>query len=422
MEEKKSIELSAEELSSFTSSYAHFNKITQKLQKAYKALEEKFENLNRKLEETNNQLRQSLAEKDRISNYLNNILESLNSGVLAIDPEGRITLFNRAAEEILGYKTQQVLGKPYMKIMGKEVKRELTPLHILKTGISHLNEEKEVKTRKGKKIPLGFSTSLLTDGEGNHLGAVEVFFDLTHLKNLEQEVTRIKTLAALGEMAATVAHEVRNPLGGIAGFAALLERDLEPDDPRRRLVNKITQGVEILNRLVINLLNYTKVIKLNPQELDFIKFLNETVNFFQIDLSSRVKNISIRKHFPKEGIECWIDSEQFRQVILNVLRNSVQAMPQGGKIDIHSDLITREDEDKVVLKISDTGEGMSPETQEKLFTPFFTTKDGGTGLGLPTVKKIIEAHKGDVEVKSNLGQGTTISLSFPRRADGIRSF
>ena len=417
MEEKETIGLTVEELSKFTSSYAHFNKITQKLQKAYKALEEKFENLNLKLEETNIQLRQSLAEKDRISNYLNNILESLNSGVLVIDLNGGITLFNKAAEEILGYKTHQVLGKPYVKIMGKNVKKELTPLHTLKTGISHLNEEKEVETRKGKNIPLGFSTSLLTDSEGNHLGAVEVFFDLTHLKGLEQEITRVKTLAALGEMAATVAHEVRNPLGGIAGFAALLERDLEPDDPRKRLVNKIIEGVEILNRLVINLLNYTKAVKLNPQKLDFVKFLNDTLNFFQMDISSQSENISLRKHFPKEGIECCIDSEQFRQVILNVLRNSVQAMPKGGDIDVYSESIPLKQEDNVILKISDNGEGMDKKTKEKLFTPFFTTKDGGTGLGLSTVKKIVEAHKGSVEIESQPGKGTTITVSFPKRTN-----
>lgn len=419
MEEKNAVGLSAEELSSFTSSYAHFNKITQKLQKAYKALEQRFENLNLKLEETNNQLRQSLAEKDRISNYLNNILESLNSGVLAVDLNGRVTLCNRAAEEILGFKTDEILGKHYTKIMGKKVSRGLTPLHTLKAKVSHLNEEKEIMSKTGRKIPLVFSTSLLTDSEGNHQGAVEVFFDVTRTRELEQEITRVKTLAALGEMAATVAHEVRNPLGGIAGFAALLERDLEPDDPRRRLVNKITEGVEILNRLVINLLNYTRAVKLNPQKLDFIKFLNDTLNFFQMDLSSTAQNVSIRKHFPEEEIKCCIDPEQFRQVILNILRNSVQALPDGGKIDVYSELLHSDREDQVILKVADNGEGMSPETQKKLFTPFFTTKDGGTGLGLSTVKKIVEAHKGNVEIESELQSGTTVSVSFPRRENGF---
>ena len=154
--------------------------------------------------------------------------------------------------------------------------------------------------------------------------------------------------------------------------------------------------MEILNRLVINLLNYTKAIKLNPQKLDFIKFLNDTLNLFQMDLSSKVTNITICKHFPKDGIECWIDAEQLRQVVLNVMRNSAQALPEGGKIDVYSNLMPLDGDDKVVLKISDNGEGMSPQTQDKLFTPFFTTKDTGTGLGLPTVKKIVEAHKGSV--------------------------
>jgi len=415
MEEKNPVGLSAEELSSFTSSYAHFNKITQKLQKAYKALEEKFENLNLKLEETNNQLRQSLVEKERISNYLNNILESLNSGVLAVDLKGRITLCNRRAEQILGYKTREILGKQYAKIMGANVGQELTPLHTLKTRTPHLNEEKEIVGKSGEKIPLGFSTSLLTDGEGNLLGAVEVFFDLTRTRELEEEITRVKTLAALGEMAATVAHEVRNPLGGIAGFAALLERDLDPDDPRRRLVNKITEGVEILNRIVDNLLNYTRVVKLNPQKLDFVKFLNDTLNFFQMDLASAAGNVSIGKHFPKGEIECCIDPEQFRQVVLNILRNSVQSLPKGGKIDVYSKLVPLEKEDEVILKVVDNGQGMSPETQKKLFTPFFTTKDGGTGLGLPTVKKIVEAHKGNVEIESTVDKGTTVQVRFPAR-------
>lgn len=418
MEEKNAVGLSAEELSSFTSSYAHFNKITQKLQKAYKALEQRFENLNLKLEQTNNQLRQSLAEKDRISNYLNNILESLNSGVLAVDLDGRVTLCNRAAEEILGFKTDEILGEDYTKIMGKKVNRELTPLHTLKAKVSHLNEEKEIVTKTGRKIPLVFSTSLLTDSEGNCQGAVEVFFDVTRTRELEQEVTRVKTLAALGEMAATVAHEVRNPLGGIAGFAALLERDLEAEDPRRRLVNKITEGVDILNRLVDNLLNYTRAVKLNPQKLDFVKFLNDTLNFFQMDLASAAGNVSIDQHFFKGEIECCIDPEQFRQVVLNILRNSVQALPRGGKIDVYSKLVASEKEDEVILKIVDNGEGMSPEIQEKLFTPFFTTKDGGTGLGLPTVKKIVEAHKGSVEIESALAKGTTVQVRFPARKNG----
>jgi PAS domain S-box-containing protein len=410
MEEKKTPKITEDELSTFTDSYAHFNKITQQLQLAYQELEKRFEDLNLKLEETNNQLRQSLVEKDKISNYLNNILESISSGVLVINSVGKITLFNRAAGEITGYQTDEVLGKDYLEIMGKNIKNEATPLNTLETGISHLNGEKEILDKNGNKIPLGFSTSLLTDGENNQLGAVEVFFDLSHIKRLEDEIAQVKTLAALGEMAATVAHEVRNPLGGIAGFAAILEKDLSENDPRRKWVKKIIEGVENLNRIVINLLNYTKVVKFSPNKVDFLRFLDDTLNFFLMDLSAQTKNIEIIKNYPPEKFECLIDVEQFRQVVLNLLRNSVQALPEGGKIEV----LTRPIKDKVIFKISDSGVGMDEQTQKQLFNPFFTTKEGGTGLGLSTVKKIVDAHKGEIEIESEKSKGTTVTVSLPR--------
>jgi PAS domain S-box-containing protein len=408
MEERDRLDISEEQLEGFTESFASFNKITQKLHFAYKNLEEKFEDLNLKLEKTNRELRQSLAEKDRASNYLNNILESLTSGVVAINIKGEITLFNRAAEEILGYKTDEVLGRQYGEILGNGVKEMMTLPFTLKSRKSHINEEKEVFTKEGKKIPLGFSTSLLTDGENNVLGAVEVFFDLSKLKQLEEEVTRVRTLAALGEMAATVAHEVKNPLGGIRGFADLLDRDLEESDPRKKSVEKIMEGVETLDRIVVSLLNYTKAIRLDFHQVEFISFIDESIKFFEIDLAHKKKKINILREYPERALLCRIDPEQFRQVILNLLHNATQAMPQGGTIRVK----VNEEKKRVVLKISDTGMGMSKATLDKLFTPFFTTKEHGTGLGLSTVKKIVEAHRGDIKVESELGKGTTVIVGL----------
>jgi PAS domain S-box-containing protein len=406
-------------LDSFTNSFASFNKITQSLQVAYRSLEEKFENLNQKLEQTNRELRQSLAEKDKISNYLNNILESLTSGVLAINLDGNITLFNRAAEEMLGYKSDEVLGKSYAEIIGKGTKEECTATYLLKSKTTLVNQEKEICTKDGKKIPVGYSISLLSDSEGEIMGAVEIFFDLTKMKQLEEEISRVKTLAALGEMAATVAHEVRNPLGGIAGFAALLDRDIPEEDERKRLVKKIIQGVEILNRTVINLLNYTRVMKLNLNEVDIVKFVDEVVGYFNMDISQKMKNITIERNYPDRKLVCRLDIEQFRQVVLNLLYNAAQSMPDGGKITFTVDDAKSKDEvdtdrEKVILEIADCGMGMNSETQAKLFTPFFTTKDGGTGLGLSTVKKIVEAHRGDIHIQSELGRGTKVRVRLPK--------
>lgn len=411
--------LSEEELASFTNSFASFNKITQSLQSAYRSLEEKFENLNRKLEETNHELRQSLAEKDKISGYLNNILGSLSSGVLAIDLDGRITLFNRAAEEMLGYKSEEALGKAYMDILGKGAKQERTAVHRLKLKTSLLNQEKELVAKDGRKVPVGYSVSLLCDSEDNVLGAVEVFFDLSKIKQLEEEVTRVKTLAALGEMAATVAHEVRNPLGGIAGFAALLDRDIPEGDERKRLVKKIIQGVEILNRTVINLLNYTRVVKLNLNEVDLVKFADEVAAYFEMDISQKMKNITIQRDYPNRRLSCCLDVEQFRQVVLNLLYNAAQSMPNGGTITLSVNDSPSEDKNNfakegMIIEITDSGAGMSKETQAKLFTPFFTTRDEGTGLGLSTVKKIVEAHRGNIDIQSELGKGTKVRVKLPK--------
>jgi signal transduction histidine kinase len=207
------------------------------------------------------------------------------------------------------------------------------------------------------------------------------------------------TLAALGEMAATVAHEIRNPLGGIAGFAALLERDLEKEDPRRRLVQKITEGVSRLNRIVTSLLSYTRPLNLRTHPVDLATMVEEVTAFFEIDLERHNHTISIHRHHAEEVV-CPIDTEQFQQVILNLLQNATQAMPEGGDIRIQIDTYSSDQGTQGRLQICDSGIGMSTEVQERLFTPFFTTKEDGTGLGLVISKKIIDAHGGSIQVDS----------------------
>ena len=400
----------------FTDSYILFNETTRKYMEAYRQLEEQFEYLNIKLEETNRELRKSLEEKDRVSNYLNNILESMSGGVLVVDLDGNITLFNQAAEGITGLPQQEVLGRPYAQVIGLDAGRELSVLHTLESYQSLINQEKNLELANGRTIPLGFSTALVRDAEGDVLGAVEVFNDLTEVKRLEAQVQRMHTLAALGEMAATVAHEIRNPLGGIAGFATLLERDLAADDPRRRLARKITEGVARLNRIVTSLLSYTRPLTLNSRPVNMVEVVEEAAAFFEIDLDRRPENITLERHYPDHSLDCAIDPEQFQQVILNLLHNAHQAMaPKGGIIAIG--LCTgHANPAHIELTIRDQGMGMSPAVQEKLFTPFFTTKEDGTGLGLVTSKKIVEAHSGLIQVESEPGKGTCFTISLPHHS------
>ena len=398
------------QLEDFTDSYILFQETTRRYREAYEELASKFESLTLKLEETNVHLQQSLEEKDRVSNYLNNILESLSGGVLVVDLDGEITFFNQEAEDITGFEQAKVLGQPYAEIIGLNAGRNLSVLHTLDTGERLASREKELAQPNGNTIPIGFSTSLVRDEAGTILGALEVFNDLTEVKRLEAEVQRVQTLAALGEMAATVAHEIRNPLGGIAGYAGMLERDLDSDDPNRRLVQKITEGVGRLNRIVVSLLNYTRPLRLNVHPVNLVELLEETTAFFAIDIERSREDIRIERDFPDGDLICRIDPEQLQQVILNLLQNAMQAMPDGGAIAVG----LRVEESQGVLSIGDTGIGMADEVREKLFTPFFTTKEDGTGLGLVTSKKIIDAHNGQIRVDSEPGRGTQFSISLPQ--------
>ena len=398
------------QLEDFTDSYILFQETTRRYREAYEELASKFESLTLKLEETNVHLQQSLEEKDRVSNYLNNILESLSGGVLVVDLDGKITFFNQEAEEITGFEQEKVLGKPYANIIGLSAGRKMSVLHTLETGERLASQEKELLRADDRAIPLGFSTSLVRDEAGTVLGALEVFNDLTEVKRLEAEVQRVQTLAALGEMAATVAHEIRNPLGGIAGYAGMLERDLAADDPNRRLVHKITEGVGRLNRIVVSLLNYTRPLSLNVHPVNLAELVEETTAFFAIDIERSREDIRIERAFPADELICRVDPEQLQQVILNLLQNAMQAMPEGGAIEVG----LRAEGNTGLLIVGDTGVGMDNEVREKLFTPFFTTKEDGTGLGLVTSKKIIDAHNGQIRVDSEPGRGTQFSISLPQ--------
>jgi PAS domain S-box-containing protein len=402
---------SSSPLDNFTDSYILFQETTRKYREAYEQLEAQFESLTVKLEDTNIDLQKRVEERDRVTNYLNNILDSMSGGVLVVDLNGDITHFNQEAEDITGYKPSDVLGHPYTDTIGISEGRGLTAMHTLESGERLINREKDLKKANGNVIPLGFSTSLLRDEQGTILGAVEVFNDLTEVKRLEAEIQRVKTLAALGEMAATVAHEIRNPLGGIAGYAGMLERDLEADDPNRRLVRRITEGVGRLNRIVSSLLTYTRPLRLNTHPVDLVDVVEETLAFYAIDIERQRNDIEVQRDFPSEPMICNLDPEQLQQVILNLLQNATQAMSEGGTLSVK----VFENEKNVTFCIGDTGMGMNEDVQEKLFTPFFTTKEDGTGLGLVTSKKIIDAHVGEIHVESEPDTGTRFFVTIPKK-------
>jgi len=415
-----------------------FNASAAQLKDAYTALQEKFDKLNLKLEDTNRELSVSFQEQERLSNYLTNILESLSSGVLVVDTEGRITLFNQGAEIISGIEVNEALGKHYREVMGNRSSDELTPLSTLSNGERRSNMEKPIVSRNGKTIPVGFSTSPLLNKSGEMIGAVEIFMDLSRIKGLEEEISRMDKLAALGQMAATMAHKIRNPLGGIAGFAGLLQLDLEGNENGLRLVGKVTEGVDKLNRIVSSLLSYTTQLKLDTGLFDLKERIEHIVRAIKEERPEETEGILFVIEQPGGSVSAEVDLAQFNEAILNICRNAVDALAGNGVITVQvvngdfkyeprnkvigelwksiresSDLL-KSRQPSAIVTVTDTGDGMDDEVMEKLFVPFFTTKENGTGLGLAAAQKIIEAHHGEIWVSSINGEGTAVGMVFPR--------
>ncbi|HEU4436669.1 MAG TPA: ATP-binding protein, partial [candidate division Zixibacteria bacterium] len=245
------------------------------------------------------------------------------------------------------------------------------------------------------------STALLYDREGSLSGALEVMTDLSAYKTLETELEQSKTMAALGEMAALVAHEVRNPLAGISGFAGLLKRELK--DPNLvTMVEKILQGAADLERLVSSLLSYTNRLELNQEPLP----LKELVELTTRDLQGNLERNLEQKDLIVRG-----DGQYLKMALRNLVENAFQACGNGGNVKI---TLTAGLQGKTArLSVSDNGPGISPEIQKKIFTPFYTTREEGTGLGLAIVKKIVEAHRGRVWVESLPQNGATFYIELP---------
>jgi PAS domain S-box-containing protein len=398
---------SEEKLEAFANAFDTFSRTIERLEDSYTELEVRFSQLNSRLEETNTKLREALDENEKARAFLNNILSSVSSAILVFDCNGRISHCNEASGRLFE-AGDRLLGRLGKDLIAGDTRPGVSAMQTLSTGEEFSSEEKLFTLKSDKEVPVAVSTSLMKDQSGVVIGAVEVIHDLTKIRALEDQVSRVRALAALGEIAATVAHEVRNPLGGIAGFASLLQRDLPEDHPGQRLVDKIIKGVENLNDSVTSLLTYARDINLSPRDIELKSFLREIVTYFRADINHSSGKYRISTKLSPDDLHWRLDPEQFRQAIVNLLHNAVQAMPDGGEIELAAT-----GDDTLTVDVSDRGVGIDVDLMERIFTPFFTTKQGGTGLGLATVKKIVDAHRGRVEVESATNCGTKFRLRFP---------
>ncbi len=426
------------EVSRFVDSYESFTRVLESLQRKYEELEEEFTAQNKELSEANEKLVGLTARNIAATEFLNSILHSITAGVVAVDERGHVTHFNRAAARVFNIAAASVLGRPYEECIPRSDPPEANVLDTLTTGVTHDAMERQMTPADGAPLRLSVSTGLLRDAHGTTTGAVEVIHDLTKLKKMEQDLARLNTLAALGEMAATIAHEVRNPLSGIAGFASLLAADLEGTDPRYQLVQKIIQGAEILNETITTLLNYTRFDETNKRDIDLLEFVQSSIEQFRQDNVDRTRNIRFRFHtdggcsFRGHGI--MLDPLLFRQIFFNLFTNAIEACSGSGEIEVRVAAYLRDttverfgdkvalelDETVVEIAVADRGPGIPDDQLERVFAPFFSNKEGGNGLGLAVALKIMKAHGGEIVAENSDTGGAVFRLLLPVKLDAIR--
>jgi PAS domain S-box-containing protein len=406
------LELTPELVASFQQIITDFQARADQLGIAYSKMQEDFRKINIELDRKNRELKASLSREEEVRTYLDSILQSMESGVIGIDITGTVTHFNRAAAETTGFKASEVLRKRYADLFPEESPKEPELLRVLheSAGIPRLNE-RVIRHRDGHPIPVSYHHALLRDKEGRKLGAVEIFSDISKFKALEEEMQQTRTMAALGEMSATVAHEIRNPLGAMGMWAALLERDFPDDDPRRATLGKIIEGLARLNKIVSNLLVFTRPVKPEFRRVDITGIVKEIVDFVRIEIDRLGQNIRIVTDGQPSEQYASADPEKISQALLNVCLNAVQAMPGGGNLRVGA---ADGGKGYIVLTIEDNGCGIAREDIGKIFDPFFTTKQNGTGLGLAIVKKFVESHSGYIVVDSVESKGTTVRIFIPQ--------
>jgi len=355
-------------------------------------LSERFRTAGRELGESERSLR-------ILQNLHENIIQSLTSGVITLNLDGKIISANRTGLEILGISGED-------KILGKDLGQFMSGLH-LEDLVSKKREQMLYTAPDGRMVTLGFSSSDLKDTDDKTRGYIIIFQDLTEVKELEDRLRTSEKMALLGQLAAGLAHELRNPLSAISGAVEILSSDVKPTEDNLRLVRMASQEVERLNLLVEDFLILTMPIQKLTTLVDLGRIVNDTVESFAKTI--RRGNIEIINQV-ENGIYVQADSYRLKQAVWNLLLNSVDAMPIGGLIIIKS----KTEENNVVIEISDEGKGIDENFISRIFDPFFTTKEVGTGLGLAIVQKVIEGYNGNINVVSSRGKGATFVITLPR--------
>jgi two-component system sensor histidine kinase HydH len=336
--------------------------------------------------------------------YAQNIIENMADGLISVDPDGKVAAFNPEAARILRRQGPGLRGA----LLGSILPAAGAALARTLEGKAKSEEmEALLEDGDGEGRPTGIACSPLRDEEGRISGAVVLLRDLSEVRRLQAKMRQAEKLAAVGQMAATVAHEIRNPLSSLKGFAQLFREKFEPGSAEAGYASLMVREVDRLNRTITDLLFFSRPLQLTRLSVEIGGILKETLRLLQRDFEGSGQRV---EWSGKNGIAVGADRDQISRAFLNILLNAHQAAGEGGGISVRIETV---EEGWCRIAFTDSGPGMSPEEIARAFEPFYTTRDKGSGLGLAIVKKIVELHDGMVSIDSSPGRGTTVVVDLP---------
>ena len=341
----------------------------------------------------------------RVKAFSDSLVENMPIGLVALDRESKVIAYNAWAESILGRSAGEVIGRPAGEVL-PDTCREI--LGELQRSGRVIEKETECSVSTGKTVPLEVIATTLKEVGGRPQGSVVLFRDLTEVRQLKAEIARSQRLASIGSLAAGVAHEIRNPLSSIKGFATYFKGKLRGDPEDSKTADIMIQEVERLNRVIRQLLDLSRPMEIEKKLTRLGPLIDHTVRL--IEVHARKKKITVKTDVSPEAPAVSADPDRIKQVLLNLCLNAIEAMQAGGTLTLS---LSRHNEKMVRMDVSDTGAGISGDDLENVFDPYYTTKSSGTGLGLAIVHRIIEAHGGEIRVRSEAGQGTTFTILLP---------
>ncbi len=339
------------------------------------------------------------------SAFADEVVNHLPVGLIASDRSGRITFFNAAAERITGLNKTHAKNKEPDTILPAGL---CGLQELLNQGESITEQEMECTFTGGRTVPISVSAARIINEIGDFVGQVLILRDLGEVRRLQSEVRRHEKLAALGGMAAGVAHEIRNPLSSIKGLASFFADQFEYGSDSQEAAVVMVQEVDRLNRVITELLDFARPSDLKRKSTDLASLVTRSLQLIQQDATNQ--NITINLQSADDICPVWIDPDRMAQCLLNLYLNAIQAMENSGTLTVR---ISVDDDQYVHITVSDTGQGIHLEKLDRIFDPYFTTKKTGTGLGLAIVHKIVEAHQGQMKVKSTSGKGTSFTIMIP---------